>query len=121
MRTVAAIFSLFLLMSIQTPVGQLFKLPLLIEHFIKHQKQDGVSIIGFLEDHYTTSHKDADLPDDEELPFKSITFYSIDFAVVPGVLQPNVFVSLPPDKKASFPQTYIPQQNLGSVFHPPKL
>ncbi|HET9744643.1 MAG TPA: hypothetical protein VFP97_02955, partial [Chitinophagaceae bacterium] len=69
MRTVATIFLLVLMVSIQTPIGQLFKLPLLIEHFIKHQKRNGVSLIDFLEEHYSSGHNDADLPEDEQLPF----------------------------------------------------
>ena len=83
MKFLTTIFLLVLLVSIQTPIGQLFKLPLLIEHFIKHQKQDGVSLFSFLEDHYVLVHNDADRQEDERLPFKNISFYSISYEVVP--------------------------------------
>ena len=117
----ATIFLLALLVSIQTPFGQLLKLPLLVEHFIKHQEQDGVSLIDFLEDHYLSDHNDADLPEDEQLPFKNITFNSIGYAIVIPVIQANIFAPLPAKKKMTFPDIYAPQQHLTSIFHPPRV
>ena len=116
----ATIFLLVLLVSIQTPFGQLLKLPLLVEHFKKHQKQDGVSLIVFLEDHYLSHHNDADLPEDEQLPFKNITFNSIGYAIVIPAVQANICAPLPVKKKISFSDIYTPQQHLASVFHPPR-
>ncbi|MGZ5190236.1 MAG: hypothetical protein ACXWCZ_04405 [Flavisolibacter sp.] len=121
MRSAVAIFLLVLVVSVQTPVGQLFKLPLLIEHFIKHQNQNGISLIDFLEVHYTTGHNDADLPEDEQLPFKRIFYDTIGYAIVPGVIKTNVFVPLPADIKVFFFDTYAPQQHLASIFHPPRM
>ena len=121
MKNAAAIFFLLLLVSIQTPVGQVFKLPLLIEHFGKHQKQDDVSLIDFLKDHYTEQHNDADWPEDEQLPFKNITFYSIGSAIVPATSRPHVTVPLTADKRILFPETYLLQQHLSSIFHPPRV
>lgn len=82
MKRAVAIFFLVLMVSGQTPVGHFFKFPFLIGHYIKHQKQEGVSFINFLEVHYASGHKDSDLPEVEQLPFKNITFSSIDFAIV---------------------------------------
>lgn len=112
---------LAVLVSVQTPAGQLLKLPLLIEHFVKHQKQSGTSLIDFLENHYAKDHKDADFPEDEQLPFKNISFYSIGHAVVPSVVQTNVRVPLPADKNVIFSEEYALQQNLRSIFHPPRV
>jgi|SRR5688572_28173545 len=119
MRTTIAIFLLVLVVSVQTPVGQLFKLPLLVEHFIKHQKQNHNSLIGFLEDHYTNGHNDSDLPEDENLPFKNIMYYAA-FAIVPGVIKNYVFFPLPAGKKIFFTDTYVLQQHLACIFHPPR-
>ena len=121
MQRPVSILLLVLMVAIQTPVGQLFKLPLLIEHFIKHQKQDGVSFIVFLEDHYSSGHNDADWPEDEQLPFKCISFYNIGYAIVPGSIKAMVVHSFPSDKKLIVPDTYTPQQHLGSIFHPPRV
>jgi len=121
MKSAAAIFFLIIMVSTQTPIGQLFKLPFLIEHYIKHQAQDDVSLLGFLADHYKADHNDGDLPEDEQLPFKNITFYSIGYAIVTPVIQANVFTPSPVDKKVIFHDTYTPQQNLSSIFHPPRV
>lgn len=120
MKTVISIFILVIMVSIQTPVGQFFKLPLLIEHFIKHQKQNGVSFIGFLNDHYSSGHTDNDLPEDNQLPFKNITFHTIGYAIVPGIIKATIILSFHGEKKVVFPETYAQQQHLASIFHPPK-
>ncbi len=76
--------------------------------------------MGFLNDHYSADHNDADLPEDEELPFKSITFHTIGYAIVPGPMKTNVFVSSPAEKKIIIPEACVPQQHLSSIFHPPR-
>ena len=121
MKTAISIFLLAILVSVQTPVGQLFKIPTLIEHLLKHQKQDGVSLINFLKDHYTSNHNDGDLPEDEQLPFKGVTFYGIVYAEVPCIVNANVPAGLLSDKKVIFPGTYTPQLHLTSIFHPPRV
>jgi hypothetical protein len=121
MKKAAAIFLLVLLVSIQTPIGQLFKFPLLVEHFMKHQKQQGISLLGFLEDHYATNHQDTDLPEDQELPFKNVAFYSIGYAIVTPFIQAKTITPLPAEKKVFIPHFYTPQQHLASIFHPPRV
>ena len=121
MKTAVTILLLILLVSIQTPVGQLFKFPLLIEHFAKHQQKDSVSLLGFLEEHYSPHHNDADLPEDEQLPFKNITLYTIGFAVLPGLIKTTVFVLLPAEIKVILSDPYAPEQHLASIFHPPRV
>lgn len=120
MKTAATIFLLTLLVSTQTPVGQLLKLPLLIEHFIKHQEQEGISLLGFLHEHYTSGHSDADLPEDEQLPFKTIVLCSIGNAIVPGEIKTDFFIPFTVEKKIMLPAGYSPQQHLNSIFHPPR-
>ena len=121
MRTIVTIFLLVLLVSVQTPVGQLLKLPMLVEHFIKHRAQDNVSFIAFLQDHYSLDHNDADLPEDEQLPFKNILFFTIGYAIVTGVVKMQVSVSLAADKKVIFTDAYTPQQHVAIIFHPPRV
>lgn len=121
MRTGAAIFLLLLLVSVHTPIGQFLKLPMLVEHFIKHQNNTGTSFMGFLEEHYSADHDDADLMEDEQLPFKSITFFSIAYAVVPSTLTTSLIAPLPENKKVIFPDTYALQQHVASIFHPPRV
>src|SRR5690242_1084004 len=121
MKSVVTIFLLVPMVLVQTPVGQFLKLPMLIEHFMNHQRRDNVSLIGFLEDHYSPDHADADLPEDQELPFRSITFYSMGYAIVPGIIKPSVSVTLYADKKVTFPESHTGQQHIDNIFHPPKI
>lgn len=120
MKTYITIFFLVLLSLVQTPVGQLLKLPLLIEHFNKHQKNEGISFFSFLEEHYASEHQDADLPEDEQLPFKNISFYAIGYAIVPEVVKANTVTHFPSDKKIIFLKHFTPQYYPGNIFHPPK-
>ena len=120
MKSGFTIFLLTLLVFIQTPAGQVLKLPVLIEHFINHKKQDNVSFIGFLKDHYSSNHNDADQREDEQLPFKNIKFFTMGYAIVPALVNTQVLIHLAADKKLIFPDSYAPQQHLASIFHPPK-
>jgi hypothetical protein len=121
MKSVIAILLIGVFASIQTPLGQFFKLPLLIEHYIKHQKQNGVSLITFLEDHYALDHEDADLPEDNQLPFKSTTFSLIGYVIITQIIQVNVVVLSLIEKRFPFLFVYSPQQYLAGVFHPPRI
>ena len=120
MRRGVTIFFLVLLVCVQTPVGQIFKLPKLVEHFIKHQKQNNVSLANFLKDHYDPNHNDADFPEDQQLPFKDITVYSISNAVVPLPIKTSAIQTVVANKKIVFVNSYTPQQHLASIFHPPR-
>ena len=65
------------------------KIPVLIEHFYKHNKQDGVSLLEFLDDHYSSDHNDSDQTEDKQLPFKSIILQTVGSAIVPGIIKPD--------------------------------
>jgi hypothetical protein len=69
------ILSVYLLLS--TPLSEFFKLPTLIEHYGETKKKNkDITILGFLEMHYTHGNaKDDDNEKDMKLPFKS-TFSS---------------------------------------------
>ena len=120
MKKAAALFLLVLLVSAQTPLGQLFKIPVLVEHFIKHQQRDGDTLLGFLTEHYATEHDDADLPEDEQLPFKNSTLCNTGSAIVTPFFQANELALLPVRQKIVFPGNYTPQPHLSSIFHPPR-
>ena len=110
-----------LLVSTQTPVGQLFKLPFLIEHFIKHQKKEGTSVLGFFHEHYTSDHNDADLPEDEQLPFKTIILSNLGNAIVPSVAKADFSLPVICVGKIILSDAYSPQQHLNTIFHPPRV
>ena len=108
------------MVSIQTPLGQLFKLPLLIEHYLKHQSKDGDSFAEFMYEHYKSSHDDDDSAEDQQLPFKNITFHSIGHAIAPDLNATNVVIPFTADAKVIVPDNFVQQQYLINVFRPPR-
>jgi hypothetical protein len=120
MRATISIFFLVLLVLTQTPVAQLARLPFLVQHFNKHKKQTGVSLLQFLGDHYSPDHNDGDRSEDEQLPFKTIVLQTIGFAIVPAIVKTDVPVSFKVLAKTTLPDFYTPQQHLCSIFHPPR-
>ena len=121
LKNAAAILLLVLVASVQTPLGQLLKLPLLVEHYCKHQQQTGLSLIDFLDVHYTGHHKDADYPEDQQLPFKNIRFHTMGYALVTSVYAANTIAIPCTEQKLALPGFHLPQQNPGSIFHPPRM
>ncbi len=57
-----------------TPLGQLLKLPVLVEHFAEHRRENpDISVFGFVVLHYFSGNvRDADYERDMQLPFKSV-------------------------------------------------
>lgn len=121
MKNAATIFLAILLISVQTPLGQLLKIPLLIEHYIKHRKQDGTSFTSFLKDHYASDHNDADMPEDEQLPFKDLAFQHIGYAIFVPVVQTKTLLPSPVEKMIVFSDAKHAQKHLTSIFHPPRI
>lgn len=120
MRTAATILLLVILSLTQTPLGQLLKMPVLIQHFYKHKKQDGVSLLRFLKDHYSTRHNDADQSQDDRLPFRTVMVQSVGFAVVPAGLKADFSLKLEVPEKVTPIDLSIPRQHLSTIFHPPR-
>jgi hypothetical protein len=121
MRTTIGISILLLMVSVQTPFGQLLKLPLLVEHFLEHKEKQRISFRYFIQDHYTGSHSDTDLPDDEQLPFKSISLYNIGYAMMPGQIVYKVYFGNYPADKIKVADSFIRCAFAGNIFHPPKV
>jgi hypothetical protein len=121
MRTLVTIFLLVLLTAAQTPLGQLLKFPVLIEHFYQHNKQEGASLLAFLNDHYAGEHNDADQREDERLPFKTVLLQGMGSAIVPGVPTANITFDYVSTTKVVVRNSYTPQQHLCRIFHPPRV
>src|SRR5688572_19375909 len=121
MRVTVTIFLLVLLTVTQTPMGQLLKLPVLVEHFNKHMKQDGVSLLEFFNGHYSSEHHDDDdQQEDEKLPFKTVVLQNMGYAIVPTIIETNFFFNFDIPTKVMLNDVYTPQQHLCSIFHPPR-
>ena len=73
MRKIIAISFLFIYACATTELGQVLKLPVLVQHFIKHKQEDKtITFFAFLNMHYAHGDvKDADYDEDMKLPFKT--------------------------------------------------
>lgn len=73
LKKFAAISFLVIFLCANTGMGELLKLPFLIQHFLEHNADDaGKSFITFLHEHYSIEkNDDAQHKEHEKLPFKS--------------------------------------------------
>lgn len=114
------ILLLAVLLFTQTPLGQVLKLPVLIEHFHKHKRQEGVSLLAFLKGHYSTRHNDADQSQDEQLPFRNVMVLGIGFALVPRTIKTDFSATFDIPEKLALNDFFVSQQHLCRIFHPPR-
>lgn len=91
----ATILLLFLFVTYGTELYQLYKLPFLVQHFIKHKHEDkNLSLIQFLAIHYTHGDvNDKDMQEDMKLPFKTCCHSSV-LTINAVVPQTNTTISI---------------------------
>lgn len=108
------------LLVLQSPLGQFVKLPLLVEHYIKHKERSDISFLTFLEDHYSTNHSDSDAKEDDSLPFNNSNIHFFAWAVLPATAKANPAPSLNASIKSPGLQHYFTRLYLRNIFHPPR-
>lgn len=111
-------------LSLQTPFHEVFKLPVLVAHYMEHKEQDEeMSLYSFLKIHYADDVIDADYDRDMQLPFKHCcTPIFIVLTVVTNKVQFELNNPLPESKEIL---TGYKNQFISSTFHhniwqPPK-
>ena len=122
--TVIFLFGLYLFAS--TEAHQLLKVPILVSHFIQHQKEDKhITLLAFLKMHYAEKVIfDDDYAQDMQLPFKA---HSEDFclSIMPTLPTPKFEMGIvaTPVVKQSIPiindaaYSFLSTQD---IFQPPK-
>lgn len=107
-----------------TELHQLLKLPVLLQHFQEHKKEDkDISLFRFIAMHYFNgTKKDKDYDRDMQLPFKTADCTTlVSTAAHPHQLQaerPEFFI------KRSYPavkNNSILQSHLSDIWQPPKI
>lgn len=125
MRKTLLIISAILFMNSSTELHQLFRIPLLLEHFHQHLKQDpSLSVLAFLKIHYTVANAhpvDNDEREDNQLPFKSAdNINHIDSPVtLKGYFPEKTFIRVE-DELPGYLPGYIPDKRIDLIFHPPR-
>lgn len=121
MHKTIAILLLALFAAANTELGQMFKIPFMVQHFYTHQQLEGDSVSSFLLEHYQADHQDDDAAADEQLPFKSFNSQNLFNLFVPAVVFET---TLPHVKILQNPFTLFDTHHLTqrsfAVFHPPR-
>lgn len=120
MTRVVTIFLFAFIVSVNTPAGEIFKIPQLIEHYLKHHKENGSSLAEFLAIHYGAENKDADYPEDEQLPFRNTLVYNFSQGIVSPFIQPVPLVIMNGIERAHAINSSIPHSEPVNIFHPPR-
>lgn len=107
-----------------TELGQLFKIPFLIGHYLEHKASSNLSLAQFLSMHYAHGDvRDADNAKDMKLPFK--THENCTNFINTLVSQPFLLVVLPPcspikKNKHLFIDNMLTFSYHSSIWQPPK-
>lgn len=129
MKKIIAISFLFIFLCANTEIGQLLKLPNLIEHFIEHHKhkdEHNISFLDFVKSHYNDNHKHSDTDQHDEhqnLPFKTIntnvnTILAFENQPVISFGKPISFVV---NNTVPFHKEFYTSAVFVSIWLPPKL
>ena len=126
MKKITAIFFLGVYLLSTTEAHQLFKLPVVFQHYKEHKKEDNsISMLRFLAIHYLHgSPKDKDYDRDMQLPFKTSgdCASSVSPAFVPFFDQHTAPLPIELQlKKTGIAQNqFLLSSYLASIWQPPK-
>ena len=106
---------------------QVFKLPVLIEHFVNHQLiNKDYTLMGFFEHHYLDKNLDNDYEQDKKLPFRTYDFSTVSSPLVFTFQGIEDFIPKKPkivifEKKAHYfyKKDFISEFHY-SIFQPPE-
>ena len=123
MNKLIAYFLISVFMCANTSIGQLFKVPNLIEHYNEHKNElttDSISFMDYIVSHYS---KNADNNHDhEDLPFKTLDNSSSTlFAFSIITYQIQVVKLLISTQKKFFYNKSFKSNLIASIWLPPKL
>ena len=112
-----------------TEIGQLLKLPNLIEHFIEHhdhEDENSITFFDFVKSHYNDNHKHSDTDKHDQhqnLPFKTINTNLN--TVIAFENQPTISfrkpINIVVNNTVPFPQEFYTSDVFASIWLPPKL
>lgn len=125
MKKVIAIFFIFSFLIASTALGEVFKLPSLIHHYIEHSQEDNDhSIFDFIVEHYgedINHHHHDNHNDHEKLPFKTTNLNSgqmVDF--LPLIIEPKEIALKKKIKTPIYQEQNYSNAYLDSIWQPPK-
>lgn len=125
MRKCLSILFLFISLNAYTPFREMWKLPVLVDHFMEHQAENPfISVLDFFDMHYIhDSPHDADYARDMQLPFKMVSLTSLSVFAIPS--PPVYFPITPPvynkkEKPILYNLSAYSFNYHNSIWQPPK-
>ena len=123
MNKLIAYFLISVFMCANTSIGQLLKVPNLIEHYNEHKNElttDSISFMDYIVSHYSKNAENNH--DHEDLPFKTLDNSSSTlFAFSIITYQIQVIKSLISTQKKFFYNKSFKSNLIASIWLPPKL
>jgi hypothetical protein len=125
MRKATAYIFFILYLFLTTEAYQVLKIPVILEHFHEHQKENkDITLLEFLNIHYMHgSPMDADYERDMQLPFKRVNQHIHASSLhVKDLTTAQLSIPLPP-KESEFlilDDKDIQSPDLSPIFQPPK-
>lgn len=126
MRRIIAIFFCILYLTSTTEASQLFKIPVIIQHYQEHRQADKqMSFLSFLDMHYMHgSPHDDDYDRDMQLPFKKMdhrpNFSPVSAPVFTEIVPVNTQEHFSPSF-VIYNDRNLYSQYLHAIFQPPRL
>ena len=124
MNKVIALFLISVFMCANTSIGQLLKIPNLIEHYNEHKNElttTSISFIDFLESHYS-KNTENNPEEHQNLPFKTFEIASTVFVLVNHIIfQIQPVKAVISSKQKFFYQASFKSDLISSIWLPPKI
>lgn len=123
MKRIVAIFLITIFLWANTSIGQLFKVPNLIEHFNEHKNEvvtQSISFIQFLKQHYSKTSEN-NRQEHQDLPFKTLDNVVSVFTFCFSQFQFEFSKPIIENKKKFFYKKSFKSKLITSIWLPPKL
>lgn len=123
MKKITAIFLITIFLCANTSIGQLLKVPNLLEHFKEHNNEvanHSISFIKFLKQHYSNT-SESNQKDHQDLPFKTLDNVVSVFTISFTQFQFQFVKPLIENKKKFFYKKSFKSKLTTSIWLPPKL
>ena len=125
MKKIIAIFLITIFLCANTSIGQLLKVPNLLEHYKEHQISLGnntISFVHFLKLHYSKKFQNNQEEDHQNLPFKTFdNVTSVLFTISFNDIQIQLIKSIITCKQKFFYNKSFKSKLVISIWMPPKI
>lgn len=123
MKKIIAIFLITIFLCANTSIGQLLKVPNLLEHYKEHQKKvatSSISFVQFLKLHYSKKFENNQ-EEHQNLPFKTFDNVTSVFTISFTNLQIQLIKSIITCKQKFFYNKSFKSKLVISIWMPPKI